>query len=61
MFLEGLRDGSETSVGGQVDLLPVCYWVLVYGLDLQMDFLFALGGWECLVSEWQVRSVGAEK
>lgn len=44
MFQEGLRDGSETSVGGQVDLLPVCYWVLVYGLDLQMDFLFALGG-----------------
>lgn len=29
----------------QVDLLPVCYWILlVYGLDLQMDFFFALGG-----------------
>lgn len=48
--LGGLRDGSETSVGGQVDLLPLCYWVLlVYGLDLQMDFLFALGvGVSCL-------------
>lgn len=33
-----------------------CVW-----FRLTDGLLFRSGGWGCLVSEWQVRSVGAEK